>query len=221
MGQNVDNTHSHMGFHSNTMSSLLSILHKTAHSLEVGSPKPVRNKHESDYVWQGLQQKILSPQKNYMHLEDYSNIFCSTRTHNFQGHVVEIQEILVFRFRLNCTWKWLKTVVLLLHPIPYIIGERAFICVSIPLTFWCRWIETDLISNRWSTIYHHWATMFFQALNHILEDYDEMELLWNEMRTKNVVELIQDFQSSAYFFYCEPLNLHWSALCCFGIWFFF
>lgn len=59
--QIADNTHTHMGFHSYTMSSLLSIPHKTAHSLEVGSPKPVRNKHESDYVWQGLQQKILFP----------------------------------------------------------------------------------------------------------------------------------------------------------------
>lgn len=49
-GQIADNTHTHMGFHSYTMSSLLSILHKTAHSLEAGSPKPVRNKHESDYV---------------------------------------------------------------------------------------------------------------------------------------------------------------------------
>lgn len=48
--QIADNTHTHMGFHSYTMSSLLSILHKTAYSLEVGSPKPVRNKHESDYV---------------------------------------------------------------------------------------------------------------------------------------------------------------------------
>lgn len=49
-GQIADNIHTHMGIHSYTMSSLLSILHKTAHSLEVGSPKPVRNKHESDYV---------------------------------------------------------------------------------------------------------------------------------------------------------------------------
>lgn len=50
------------GFHSNTMSSLLSILHETPRSPEVGSHKPMRNRqHESDYLWQGIQQKILSP----------------------------------------------------------------------------------------------------------------------------------------------------------------
>lgn len=36
-----------------------------------------------------------------MHLEDYSNIFCSTRTHNFQvWFVVEIQEILQVQAKL-------------------------------------------------------------------------------------------------------------------------
>lgn len=60
------------GFHSNTMSSLLSTLDETLCSPEVGSRKLVRNRqHESDFLWQGIQQKILSPQKaHYRHLQE-------------------------------------------------------------------------------------------------------------------------------------------------------
>lgn len=60
------------GFHHNTMSSSLSIQQETPRSPEAGSDEPVRNRqHESDYLWQGLQLKILSPQKSYYrHLKE-------------------------------------------------------------------------------------------------------------------------------------------------------
>lgn len=168
-------THTNTGFRSNTMSSLLSILHKTAHALEVGSPKPARNKHESDYVWQGLQQKILSPPKKPIICTWKSTgTFLAVTEQTFSRYTW--LKIHVFRFRLNCTWKWLKTVVPLLY------GQSERVHLSAYLFLWhfgAGGSRQTSFSNRWSIIYHHWATMFS-----FMPSIISWGLWWNEIALK-------------------------------------
>lgn len=73
-----------------------------------------------------------------MHLEEYRNISFSNRTNIFQVYMVEntcfqIQAKLYLKMTKNCGPTVIRTT-----------QEGAFICVSVPLTFWCRWIEADI-----------------------------------------------------------------------------